>query len=107
MRRRTLLTLLWALSLAACGRPMGQGADEPATPTSAQNANVRHCHEERPLGSNIGRTVCRTDENIDGSREASREFMTRKRSAPTGRDGQPNTGGKYGGVPASAPGPRL
>lgn len=82
MRRGVLLTLLWALALAACGRPLGQGAEGPKMATSSSR-DIRHCHEERPTGSNIGRTVCRSDENIDGSRAATREFLTRKRSAPT------------------------
>lgn len=94
---------LSTLALGACGRPMGQGAEEP---TAATSPSVRHCHEERPTGSNIGRTVCRDDENIDGSREASRDFMTRRRPSPTRGDGEPNTGGAYGGTPGSAPGPR-
>lgn len=97
MRRGVLLTLLWALSLAACGRPLGQGADGPSTTTSSSK-DYRHCHEERATGSNIGRTVCRDDENIDGSREATREFLTRRRSSPTGGDGNPRTG-----VPNSNP----
>ncbi len=101
MRRGVLLSLVGALSLAACGKPPGQGAAEPEATTSS----VRPCQEERPTGSNIGRTVCRDDEDADGSREAAREFLTRRRPSPT-KDGNPSTGAAGGGTPGSAPGPR-
>lgn len=103
-KRLALGVAVSALALGACGKPMAQGSAEE--PKAATSPNIRHCHEERPTGSNIGRTVCRSDENIDGSREASRDFLTRKRPSPTAGDGVPNTGGAYGGTPASAPGPR-
>lgn len=88
-----------AAMLGACGRPPGKGAESPEMASQNEEpAAGRHCHEERPTGSNIGRTVCRSDDDADGSREAARTFMYRRPSSPTAGDGNPTTG-----VPNSNP----
>jgi hypothetical protein len=40
------------------------------------------CHQEYPTGSNIGRTVCRTEESKTRDREKAREFISIPRGAP-------------------------
>jgi hypothetical protein len=111
MKRVIVLVSLWAMAsatvLGACGKPLGTGAEHPQRPHGSAVASQEepssprgaHCHEERPTGSNIGRTVCRSDEDVDGSRDAARTFMNRRPSSPTAKDA-PSTG-----VPNSNPFP--
>ena len=51
------------------------------------------CHQEYPTGSHIGRTVCRTDEQIAEERLKSREFVNRPPvKLPVRRESAPPTG---------------
>jgi hypothetical protein len=52
----------------------------PAAQQGSQNGQV--CHEERPIGSNISRTVCRPQEDIDRDRADAQKFMGTPRPVP-------------------------
>ena len=60
--RRICLALV--LSVGACGGGQSTGAAAPsaapASTTANDDPNAQECHEEKPLGSNLPRTICRS-----------------------------------------------
>lgn len=76
------LAVSFAVALSGCGKPVGN--NESTTPMEASSeAKGANCHEERPLGSNIARTVCRSDDQAKRERENTRSFINRPRASPT------------------------
>lgn len=83
------LILVAVLALAACAAgPKGPRAQAPA------NARVVHdpatgdeliCQDERTTGTNLSRSVCRTQAEIDEERDAAMTWEKRPRNN-TGRD---------------------
>jgi hypothetical protein len=67
---------------AGCVPPSENNAS--TTPRAQERQrNGQVCHEERPLGSNISRTVCRPQEDVDRDRAAAQKFMGTPRPANT------------------------
>jgi hypothetical protein len=79
--RFSSISLLLVASLAGCGAPLSQS--EGTTPEKSAAGGGENCHEERPIGSNISRTVCRTDEEVARDRESTRSFINTPRASPT------------------------
>jgi len=75
--------LLATLLAAGCVPP---SENAPSTTPSAQQGaqGGQVCHEERPLGSNIARTVCRPQEDTDRDRAEAQKFMGAPRAVPNG-----------------------
>lgn len=64
-----------------CGAPAATSNTTP-NGSSAAAPNGQVCHEERPLGSNISRTVCRSQEDIDRDREGANKYLREPRPVP-------------------------
>ena len=75
------LSLAATFAVAGCGAPLSQS--DGTTPEKSAGNQGETCHEERPIGSNISRTVCRTDEEVARDRENTRSFINTPRSSPT------------------------
>lgn len=91
MRSSTALCLLLAaLTVAGCGN-VGARGKETFTAKN-ENGDTLYCHQEYPTGSHIGRTVCRTEQQMFDEREKSREFVNRPvpklPERPTSRGGR-------------------
>jgi len=68
------------LALAACGAPL-----PPARPLGAQSspdANTA-CQDERSTGTNMSRSVCRTDEQVKENKRAAEEWEKHPRNSVT------------------------
>lgn len=76
----SLLGVLLA-GAAGCGAPAGSSDTTPHG-SSAKAPNGQVCHEERPLGSNISRTVCRNQEDVDRDRESASKYLREPRPVP-------------------------
>lgn len=74
MRSSTALGLL-LLALAGCGNPGARGKE--TFTMKNDDGDTMYCHQEYPTGSHIGRTVCRTEEQMFEERQKSREFVNR------------------------------
>ncbi len=82
---RSLALLLLSISSACAGAsssaaPSGAAsAPQPAaTPAAVATAGPKSkviCRTERPLGSNIARTVCNTQEELDAQSQAAQDAM--------------------------------
>jgi hypothetical protein len=84
MNRFAIGSLLGVLLGGAigCGAQTSNGSETtPHSPTSAA-PNGQVCHEERPLGSNISRTVCRSQEDMDRDRESANRYLREPRPVP-------------------------
>ncbi len=76
------LAVSFAIAPSGCGKPISK--NESTTPKEASSeAKGENCHEERPLGSNIARMVCRSDDQAERDRENTRSFINRPRASPT------------------------
>lgn len=60
---------------ASCGG--GVRGDNRTFVTKNSDGETLICHQEYPTGSHIGRTVCRTQRQIDEERLKSRELVNR------------------------------
>jgi len=84
---RTVVALASILALAsACAGPSATaagnaplkaqaGATQPAATTAIPEQKKLVCQMERPVGSNIPRKICRTQEQIDRERDAAQDKM--------------------------------
>ncbi len=73
------------LGWTGCVPPSENNAS--TTPSQQQGATGGQvCHEERPLGSNISRTVCRPQEDVDRDRREAQKYMDAPRPVPSTRD---------------------
>jgi hypothetical protein len=84
---RNLLALASILALAsACAGPSATvggsaplkaqaGAAQPGVTTATPDSQKLICTSERPVGSNIPKKVCRTQEQIDRERDAAQDKM--------------------------------
>jgi hypothetical protein len=83
----TLRASLLASSVLAVGCVPPSENTPSTAPTAQQGAQTGQvCHEERPLGSNISRTVCRPQEDVDRDRANAQKFMGAPRAAPSTPD---------------------
>jgi hypothetical protein len=69
MKRAVVLCAL----LAGCLPPKEARDTTPAPAAVAPSGQV--CHEERPLGSNIARTVCRSQDQIERDRRETQKLV--------------------------------
>ncbi len=60
--------------LVGCGAPHRDAPTTPA-PAAAAAPSGQVCHEERPLGSNIARTVCRSQDQIERDRRETQKLL--------------------------------
>jgi hypothetical protein len=89
-RRAAVVCLSLVLLLAGCGA--GARGDQTFTARNEDGEKMT-CHQEYPTGSHIGRTVCRTDEQIAEERLKSREFVNRPPvKLPVRRESAPPAG---------------
>ena len=63
--------------LGACSSQPTDGA------TASADTSKKICKYEKNTGSNIGKRVCRTPEQIEAERKASQELVKRQRHAAT------------------------
>jgi Tfp pilus assembly protein PilV len=76
--------------LAACGAGSREKDSRRVYRTSSGDEMI--CHQEYPTGSNIGRTVCRTEETRAEDRAKGREFVNAPRAVPPKREQAPPAG---------------
>ncbi len=76
---RILLALVVAAPLAAaCAAPAKSTSASPSSPplaSAAEKPQKTVCRSERPLGSNIARVVCRTQDQMDAERQAAQDAI--------------------------------
>lgn len=65
-----------------CAAPASNSADTTPHGSTAEAPPGQVCHEERPLGSNISRTVCRSQEESERDRESAQKYMREPRAVP-------------------------
>lgn len=70
--------------LAGCVPPSENNANTTPAQQGATEGQV--CHEERPLGSNISRTVCRPQDDAERDRRDAQKFMATPRPVPSTGD---------------------
>jgi hypothetical protein len=85
-----VLALVTGLSLAACGA--GSREKDSTRVIRTADGDEMICHQEYPTGSNIGRTVCRTEETMAEDRAKGREILNTPRMAPPKVEAPPPTG---------------
>lgn len=80
-----IAAVLLGVGLGGCMPP---SENNPSTTPSQQQGATggQVCHEERPLGSNISRTVCRPQDDADRDRRDAQKFMATPRPVPSTRD---------------------
>lgn len=81
-RTRFAASLLLSIGLSACAtesahRPIASGPPglQPVQPVSPEDKQV--CTEERPTGSNIAHTVCRSEAEAEREGDAGKAWMER------------------------------
>ena len=101
MLKRGTCALAMAVALSLCGLVADVYAEESPVivkqsiivkqaivtpPPPANNAQQLVCHMEKPLGSNIGKRICRTKEAIEEDAERAREAMRHVNQARNASD---------------------
>lgn len=74
-----LLSLGLGLATSGCLPP---GKSKETTTMKNDKGETMHCRQEYPTGSNIGRTVCRTEEQSDEDRAEARKMVSTPPPAP-------------------------
>ena len=95
MLKRGTCALAMAVALSLCGLVADVYAEESPVivkqamatpPPPASNTQQLVCHMEKPLGSNIGKRICRTKEAIEEDAERAREAMQHVNQARNASD---------------------
>ena len=82
---------LFAIAIAAAGCA-AQSSNRSTDKTTVMvvdksgHAEKTVCKEERPTGSNISRTICRSEEEADDEADAGKDWMKKPRAEPTTSD---------------------
>lgn len=63
------------LVVVGCGSPGSRGKE--TFTMKNDDGDTMYCHQEYPTGSHIGRTVCRTEQQMFDDRQKSREFVNK------------------------------
>lgn len=63
------------LAMVGCGNTGSRGRE--TFTMKNDDGDTMYCHQEYPTGSHIGRTVCRTEDQMFEDRQKSREFVNR------------------------------
>ena len=95
MLKRGTRAVAMAVALSLCGLVADVYAEESPVivkqamatpPPPASNTQQLVCHMEKPLGSNIGKRICRTKEAIEEDAERAREAMQHVNQARNASD---------------------
>ena len=87
--QRTLLAVAVSLGVSACaagtaGRPVNYGPPGMTPPVASVSDDHDEvvCQDERPTGSNIARSSCRTQAEINHEHDAGKAWMERNPANP-------------------------
>ena len=82
MRSPMVAAFILALLSTACEAPRSSGPASGAAPAAATADSALVCRTERPIGSNIPRRVCYTQEELDRTSLEAQDSFRRALSQP-------------------------